>query len=451
MKGFMIAGDRSGTGKTSVTLAVAGILSEKYCVQTFKVGMDYIDPSYHTAVTGRPCRNLDSFVMETDTIKSIFAEGCEGADIAIVEGVRGLYEGSEATGDEGSSASIAKSLDLNVLLVIDAKSITRSAAAIVKGFQSLDKGVKITGVILNNLHGKSHTKKAVAAVEYYCNLPVIGAIPRTPDLGLRMRHLGLVPYLEGEASLEFRDRISHIKESIGSYIDMDKLLTAASSFINQIPFSRKGSDSFSQLKIGIALDKAFNFYYADLFSLLSSTGTEVTFFKPTEGKLPEADGYIIGGGYPELYLAELEANEVLRSAIQEKAQNGVPFYAECGGLMYLTQEIQLKEGWQNVKNEETFYMCGVFPAKTRMPGRRVVSYVEGVSLKGSIMGEFSFKGHEFHYSEVIPVDELHYTYRLRRGFGIRNGLDGIYIKSVIGSYTHLHPLASKPMFMHSCR
>jgi len=190
MKALMIAGDRSGSGKTSITLAIAAILSRSMNVQTFKVGMDYIDPSYLSGVTGRPCRNLDSFVQSSDEIREIFDHGRQGGDIVLVEGVRGLYEGGEALGDQGSSASIAKLLGLPIILVVSARSITRSAAAIVKGFQAFDEGVDIRGVILNNVAGEKHIAKATAAIEHYCGIPVVGTVPRQPEMELAMRHLG---------------------------------------------------------------------------------------------------------------------------------------------------------------------------------------------------------------------------------------------------------------------
>jgi Cobyrinic acid a,c-diamide synthase len=197
MKQILISGDRSGSGKTSITLALAGLLAKNNRVQTFKVGMDYIDPSYLSAVSGRPCRNLDSFTLSEDQIKDIFQYGCRDAGIALVEGVRGLFEGAEALTDCGSTASVAKILDLPVVLVVSAQSITRSAAALVKGFQEFDDGINIVAVILNNIKSGSHREKAVTAIEHYCNVPVIGAIPRMEEMQLAMRHLGLVPYREG--------------------------------------------------------------------------------------------------------------------------------------------------------------------------------------------------------------------------------------------------------------
>ena len=447
MKSLLITGDRSGSGKTSITLALAALLKKRGIVQTFKVGMDYIDPSYLTAVSGRPCRNLDNFVLGDGQIRSIFLYGSRGADISLVEGVRGLYEGSEALDDTGSTAAIAKILDLPVVLVVSAQSITRSAAAIVKGFQSFDPDIRIAGVILNQVKGGTHREKATRAIEHYCGIPVIGAIPRMEEMQLAMRHLGLVPYREGAGRGDFDERIRTITDIIGKYVDLDRLLSLA----KEVPVPEK-STLFAPLdtdiRIAVAYDEAFNFYYADLADVLASLGADVIQFSPVHDRLPEADGYIIGGGYPELFVPELEANSRMREAIREVSKNGTPIYAECGGLMYLTDRMVLKKGWQGRETELSGEMCGVFAGETRMPARRVVSYVEGTSTKESPMGAARFRGHEFHYSEVVLKPDTRYAYRLSRGIGIQESLDGAVTKNTLGSYTHLHPLGSRDMFRH---
>jgi cobyrinic acid a,c-diamide synthase len=452
MKQILITGDRSGSGKTSITLALAALLGKKFRVQTFKVGMDYIDPSYLAAVSGRPCRNLDSFALSDAQIHDIFAYGSRGADIALVEGVRGLYEGAEALSDLGSTAAIAKTLDLPVILVVSAQSITRSAAAIVRGFQSFDPGVRIVGVILNNVKGGLHSAKAITAIEHYCGVPVIGAIPRMEEMQLAMRHLGLIPYREGSGRGDFDARIEAVTAIIAQYVDLDRLLALmadreiaapAQSFFDPAPPA--------DVKIGVALDEAFNFYYADLFDILATLGAEVVPFSPVHDRLPAAEGYIIGGGYPELFVGELEENTSMREAVAEVSRNGVPFYAECGGLMYLTDRMILNKGWQGSDAEQSYAMCGVFNGVTRMPSRRVVSYVEGTCSATSPMGAAVFRGHEFHYSAVELDPETRFAYELSRGIGIRERLDGAVVNATLGSYTHLHPVASAGMFGHFVR
>ena len=455
MKALVVSVDRSGTGKTSISLALASLLSDREPVQTFKVGMDYIDPSYLAAVSHRPCRNLDTFTLSGDQVQDIFRFGCRGAGIALVEGVRGLYEGAEALDDTGSTAAIAKELDLPVVLVVSAQSITRSAAAIVKGFQSFDPKIRIAGVILNNIKGGSHKAKAVTAIEHYCGVPVIGAIPRMEEMQLAMRHLGLVPYREGSGRGDFDARIETITKMIGQYVDLDRLR----SLMKEIPPGYDSPTLFDgvpapDVKIGVALDEAFNFYYADLFDILKTCGAEAVPFSPVHDRLPEADGYIIGGGYPELFTRELEANDRMRDAVRDVSRNGTPIYAECGGLMYLTERMVLKKGWQGSDREHSSAMCGVFSGETRMPAKRVVSYVEGTSSPDSPMGPASFRGHEFHYSEVVLEKGTRFAYTLSRGVGIRDNLDGAVSGNTLGSYTHLHPVASAGMFRHfvdTCR
>ncbi len=380
MQALMVSGDRSGSGKTSISLAIASLLSQKMTVQTFKVGMDYIDPSYLAAVTGRPCRNLDTYVMAREDLARIFAHGMQGSDLGLIEGVRGLYEGAESLRDTGSSAAVAKLLGIPVVLVVSARSITRSAAAIVKGFQSFDPEIDIRGIILNNVAGSQHVRKATEAIEHYCNIPVIGAVPRQPEMELAMRHLGLVPYLEGKTAPAFLERIQAVTRMVGDHIDLDALLELALPITPPL-----GSDPFFRpadvpgTTIAVALDEAFNFYYADLFDVLRAEGARVTTFSPIHDQLPDADGYIFGGGYPELFLQELEANDRMREAVFDRSREGVPVYAECGGLMYLTGEIRTRAGWQGSEQEESSQMCGVFEGSTVMPARRVVSYVEGES------------------------------------------------------------------------
>ncbi len=452
MKQILITGDRSGSGKTSITLALTALLAKGYRVQTFKVGMDYIDPSYLSAASGRPCRNLDSFALTPGQVQEIYSYGCRDADIALVEGVRGLYEGAEALTDVGSTAAIAKSLDLPVILVVSAQSITRSAAALVKGFQAFDPNVRIVGVILNNVKGGSHKAKAVAAIEHYCGVPVIGAIPRMDEMQLTMRHLGLVPYREGAGKGDFDQRIETITAMIGKYVDLERLVTLMKgSTVPVHPFPSFEKTPEPDVTIGIAFDEAFNFYYSDLFDVLSSLGAKTVMFSPVHDTLPEADGYIIGGGYPELYARELEANQPMREAISAASKRGTPIYAECGGLMYLTDRIVLQAGWQGAAGEKHYAMCGVFSGETRMPARRVVSYVTGTSDMNSPVGQAEFHGHEFHHSDVVLSPETRFAYRLSRGIGIRDNLDGAVTGNTLGSYTHLHPVGSRGMLEHFVR
>jgi cobyrinic acid a,c-diamide synthase len=451
MKTILISGDRSGAGKTSITVSLAAILSRKYVVQTFKVGMDYIDPSYLSAVTGRHCLNLDSFVLSPEENREIFDHGCQGADIAIIEGVRGLYEGAESLSDTGSTASIAKLLNVPVVLVIDARSITRSAAAIVTGFSSFDPDIMIRGVILNNIRGEGHIRKATEAIQHYCGIPVIGAIPRLDSPPLKMRHLGLVPFLEGNPDQEFLSQITEMIESVGKQIDIDALLDLASERENP-PYSGSifhPSES-RDIRIGIALDIAFNFYYADIFSILETNNAEIVIFSPVTGDLPDVDGIIIGGGYPEYFGKELEKNQKMREDVKKASEKGVPIYGECGGLMYLCDFIRFTRDWNDLSAGDEFQMCGIFSGSSSIPSRRVVRYVIGMSSPDTPFGQHQFRGHEFHYSDVQLSPGARFGYTLERGIGIEGSKDGVISGNTLGSYTHLHPVAARKMIESFC-
>ena len=449
MKSLLITGDRSGSGKTSITLAIAALLAEEHAVQPFKVAMDYIDPSYLTGVTGRPCRNLDSFVMDAPLIHDVYTNGSVGADIAIVEGVRGLYEGSDALTDRGSTASVAKTLALPVILVVDARSITRRAAALVKGFQMFDPDVRIEGVILNQINGEVHREKATTAIEHACGIPVIGAIPRREEMKLTMRHLGLVPYLEGSQKEVFHAKIHAITRINGDHVDVDRLLDIArdSPAPQERPALFRPAEE-TDVRIGVALDESFNFYYNDLFDILRAQGAEPVFFSPIHDRLPDADGYIIGGGYPELFADKLETNSRMREAVREVSANGTPIYAECGGLIYLTEDLILASGHDGRTRDEHYTMAGVFTGETRMPVRRVIGYVEGTASEKSPLGSGSFAGHEFHHTDVRLADDTEYAYRLTRGKGIKDNLDGAVVNNTLAGYVHLHPSSVPGMFRH---
>ncbi len=447
MKALMISADRSGSGKTSITAGIASALSMKYRVQTYKVGMDYIDPSYLTAASGRACRNVDGFVMSREEIRGIVDHAAEGADILLFEGVRGLYEGASALDETGSSAEIAKLLGIPVILVVNARSITRSAAALVKGFVSFDPEVCIRGVILNNIGGRTHREKAERAVEESCGIPVLGAIPQSAGMALEMRHLGLVPFREGMQDEGYGESLGRIERIVSEHVDLDRLLACAGEYTrSEVALPCFVAAAEKDVKIAIAYDEAFNFYYADLFDVLAAWGTECTFWSPVRDRLPEADGYIIGGGYPEAFAAELERNAAAREALREASEAGLPVYAECGGLIYLASGLSITRDFHGIEGGRTYEMCGALDAEVVLPARRIVSYVEGRSCPGSPVGGHTFRGHEFHYSDVKFRRGTRFCYRLSRGTGIGDGLDGAFVRNTIASYTHLAPVPSSAMF-----
>ncbi len=454
---ILIAGDRSSAGKTTISIGIMSVLRDMgYRIQPFKVGLDFIDPSYHTEVTGRYSRNLDGYLMPDQTVREVYSHAVEGADIAIIEGVRGLYEGLEATSDIGSTAQIAKLLDCPVILVINARSITRSTAALVSGYKSFDPDVNIVGVILNNIGSGRHAQKAREAIETYTGTPVIGEIPRNDSMRISMRHLGLIPALEGRRRLAgFDENLGKIKNIIREGIDIDRLLSLAR---RAKPIIKPKEDIFkpeaskNMIRIGVALDEAFNFYYRDNLDLLELAGAELIYFSPVnDSALPKVDGLYIGGGYPELFARELEGNDSMRAAINQVSADGLPIYAECGGLMYLTREIKTDvEGTGKYHMAEmvggTFKMAGALPGRTLMGHKRVVSYNVGSFVLDNIIGKAgtSFIGHEFHHSEIVDIPEdAEFAIRLSRGTGIKGELDGMVVKNTMAAYAHLHAASYK--------
>ncbi|HEY9204821.1 MAG TPA: Ni-sirohydrochlorin a,c-diamide synthase [Candidatus Methanoperedens sp.] len=449
---ILIAGDRSSAGKTTISTGIMSVLREMgYKVQPFKVGLDFIDPSYHTEVTGRYSRNLDGYLMTESAVSEVFSHAAEGADIAVIEGVRGLFEGLEATSDTGSTAQIAKILKCPVVLAINARSITRSTAALVSGYKSFDPDVNVVGVILNNIGSPRHGEKAKTAIETYTGTPVIGIIPRDDAMKISMRHLGLIPALEGRRRLaDFDENLGRIKSIIKGGIDIDKLVSLARS-APALPkpevniFKAHGQDN--NIKIGVALDEAFNFYYRDNLELLELAGAEIVYFSPVNDKsLPEVNSLYIGGGYPELFARELEDNSAMREAIKQASSEGMPIYAECGGLMYLTREITTdvsETGKYHMAQMQggTFRMVGAIPGRTLMGHKRVVSYNIGSFVKDNVIGRAGTKfiGHEFHHSEIVDIPEgTQFAIRLERGEGIKGELDGILVKNTMAAYAHLH-------------
>jgi cobyrinic acid a,c-diamide synthase len=449
---ILIAGDRSSSGKTTI---VAGLLSalcgKGQKVQPFKVAMDYIDPSYHTWITGRSCRNLDGYLMTQAAVKEIYAHAAESADIAVIEGVRGLYEGYD--GDLGSTAQIAKMLHVPVIFVVDARSITRSCAAIVKGYMDFDPQVQFKGVILNKVGSERHAQKAIKEIERYAGVEVVGVIRRNEEMHLAMRHLGLVPVLEGKTRHEgFPERVDKIRQIVEEGLNLDRIqeiAREAESLAEVEPDLYRQNALGQGLRIGVARDEAFNFYYKDNLELMELAGAKVVPFSPVhDTTLPDVDGIYIGGGYPELYARELSENAGMRRALERAHERDLPIFAECGGLMYLGREIE----WDGEKRE----MVGLVPGKTRRGKVRVVSYVHGAFARDCALGKAgeAIMGHEFHHSEMLMDENVKYAIRLERGTGIKDGWDGMCEGNLVASYTHIHSASFRGFpanFIKACR
>lgn len=418
----MIAGTHSGVGKTSVTLGLIGALRGRgLAVQPFKIGPDFIDPLHHTHASGRTSRNLDGWMLDTKTNLERFARATADADVAVIEGVMGLFDGSEGSSERGSSAEMAKLLGLPVVLVMDAGAMARSAAALIHGFASFDPELRIAGVILNNVGGEAHAEMIREAVTK--SVPILGAIPRVPDLAVPERHLGL--HLPHEAR---RDYVQTLTSIVEEHIDIAALLQAG-RMARPTPPPPTASVP-PKVRVGVARDEAFCFYYPENLELLQQAGAELVEFSPIRDPLPgDLDGLYIGGGYPELHAAELAANHGATHAVRDFCEHGGPVYAECGGLMYLGQTLQL--------DDSTYELCGALPLGTRMPAGLSIGYVE-VNTTGGIFDEGqTARGHLFHHSQIIgkPAVDRCYTVRSARG-GTSD--EGYAAGNVLASYIHLH-------------
>ena len=428
---LVIAATQSGAGKTTIVTGLLAALRQRGLnVQSFKAGPDYIDPGYHALASGQPAHNLDSWLTPKEILPEILAAEAESADVAIVEGVMGLYDG----GRQGisSTAEIAKIIKAPVLLVIDAKSMGASAAAIAKGFRDYDPSVKLAGVILNRLGSDTHEAMIREAMAGF-DMPVYGALRRNDGLRMPERHLGLVPVEENKE----RELIGRMGEAVAGQLDLDKLLALARGAeplaIGESSLSGAGAYS---CRIGVAKDEAFSFYYPASLKVLAKLGAEIVPFSPLhDEKLPAVDGLFIGGGFPEMFAGQLAANAAMRQAIGQAAQNDMPILAECGGYMYLMDSLQDFAGVSHP-------MAGVFAGQAVMTEKlQMVGYVEAELQKDSLLGKAGtkLKGHEFHFSkerEPIQQDKAPFIFRK-----LRNNSEypaGQQVKSVLGSYLHLH-------------
>jgi cobyrinic acid a,c-diamide synthase len=456
MNRFLISAAHKSSGKTMVSIGLCAALAARgHAVQPFKKGPDYIDPMWLGQAAGHDCRNLDLYLMENDDVVSTFSR--HASEVNLVEGNKGLYDGLALDGSN-SNAALAKLLDLPVILVIDARGMTRGIAPLILGYQAFDKDINIAGVILNNLGGKRHESKLRQVIEHYTDVPVIGAIQHDERLSIVERHLGLMPSNESHVATA---KIKQIGEAIAEQVDLDKLLELSRK--EPLPTPHKALVSAfpcgDKVRIAIARDRAFGFYYADDLDALEAAGAElVPFDALRDAHLPEVDGLYIGGGFPETCAAELEANTTMRGEIKQAIANGMPAYAECGGLMYLSRSLSY-EG-------RTFDMVGAIPGDVQMHAKPIGrGYVhlqedaehpwprprtnplpnplpqagEGANVKNNCL----IRAHEFHYSslENLPPDSR-FAYHVARGYGINGDRDGIIVNNLLASYTHLRTIGS---------
>ncbi len=442
----MIAGVHSGVGKTTVTLGILAALSRMGLgVQPYKVGPDYIDPGWHFCAAGQRSHNLDSWMGTNEVVQTVFCKHAAGSDISVIEGVMGLFDGVKGGGIKGSSAHIAMILKVPVILVVNVMGMAQSCVALVKGFMEYQPGLQLAGVILNqaaDFH-QSYLKKAL---EDELGIPVLGCLSRCSDIQMPARHLGLLPAAEHDS---VNDIIGTMADLVEASVDLEGLLHIARK-ANGIDFTPVPGMSAKVTCIGVARDEAFSFYYQDSLDYLEEIGAELCYFSPLhDSELPAVDGLYLGGGFPEMFLPQLAANQAMHGALRRAYQAGMPIYGECGALMYLSTGITDFE-------QATWPGVGIVPAVSSMERRLVgMGYIDATARYDSILaraGE-SVRGHEFHYSTISPVDESSAAYSLTGGKGASDRLEGYNAGNLLASYVHLH-LRSNPgaakRFIASC-
>jgi cobyrinic acid a,c-diamide synthase len=451
MTGLLISAAHKSSGKTTVSVGLcAALVGLGQVVQAFKKGPDYIDPMWLSRASGRACFNLDSHLSSAAQVQTCYSRLAAKADISIVEGNKGLYDGLALDG-ANSNAALATLLGLPVVLVIDARGMTRGIAPLILGYQAFDPGVRIAGVILNQVGGSRHEDKLRAVIEHYTPVKVLGAIAQDPHLAMVERHLGLVPQHEVD---DAHQRIEHMGRVISAQVDLHRvreIARTATPFTPSAPPAKPPSASMlgiaSGLRVGIAQDKAFGFYYPDDLCAFERTGASLHRFDClNDSRLPDVDALFIGGGFPEMFMAELEANSAMRSSIRAAIDSGMPVYAECGGLMYLARRIR----W----GDQSHDMVGALPVDVRMHSRPVGrGYVElthtqnapwtsPADATSSSPVDGLIRGHEFHHSAIenAPAD-LKFAYSVQRGHGVDGQHDGIVHQQVLASYAHLRTQA----------
>jgi cobyrinic acid a,c-diamide synthase len=405
-------------------------------VQPFKIGPDFIDPSYHKIITGKESRTLDAWFMGKDGIISTVEEATKNVDIGVIEGVMGLFDGMSGKNDFASTAYVAKILNAPIILVVDTAKAARSIAAMIFGYLNFDKKLKIIGIILNNVSGPKHEKYLIEACKNSLNVPILGIVKRDKDLKMDERHLGLIPSDELEPSK--RNKIKQQANKVSEEIYYDKILSLINLRKSKLTKQINDKSKVPKLvKIAVALDNSFNFYYNENLNILRNLGAEITYFSPiSDNCIPDdISGIVLGGGFPEVMADKLNSNQSMLKSIKKAGEQGIPIYGECGGLMYLTKSIT---GYKDSK--KAFRMVGIVDARTKMTGKLTLNYTNA-DMNSTTFGSIkNMRGHEFHYSKIedLPSDSK-FVYSMKRGIGMDGGKhDGILTHNSLASYMHLH-------------
>lgn len=445
-KAILIAGASSGVGKTTfATGLIMALRAKGLRVQPFKAGPDYLDPTYHSRAAGPdfPARNLDTWLLPANNLKELYWRTAQRADIALIEGVMGLYDGKNGQSEQGSSAALAKLLGVPVIAVLDIGKLSRTAGAIALGLQKFDPELKLAGFLLNNAGSLTHYEWARQAVEEATGLPVVGWLPKNQEWALPERHLGLLPASESMEAAKLEAILELLGQQIAKTVDLaaiERLAATAAfeplSYASQIETNLFPREPLkTRIRLGIAQDAAFGFYYQDNLELLQAWGAELVFFSPRhDQQLPDnLNGLYIGGGFPEVFAYDLATNSSMQSAIREVARAGLPIYAECGGLMYLGQGLQDFDGTCHP-------MVGLLPYQTAMQNRRVkIGYVEVQAVNPAhplLSPNATVRGHEFHWSSLAGnLDPRYAAYTIPAQ---SNRLEGWLKENVLASYVHFH-------------
>ncbi|MEM2873178.1 MAG: cobyrinate a,c-diamide synthase [Nitrososphaerales archaeon] len=432
-----IAGPYSGVGKTSISVGLMGALKKRGLkVQAFKIGPDYIDPSHHSVMLNRPSRNLDAWMVHQDGILEIFQRATQDVDIAVIEGVMGLFDGFDESNENGSTAHIAKLLKSPVILVINVHGMAKSVAPIALGYEKYDRNVRLSGFILNEVGSEKHIDWCKKAINSVTKLPVLGALPHNKDIEMQERHLGLIPQREKAHPKPFLDMLTNFIEE---NVDVDKIIDIARS-AEDLP--KSGNIVYPKhpykknLIVGVALDESFNFYYQDNLDILRAYGADIRFFNTIKDKEIPSDvsGLYIGGGFPEMLPERLGANTSMLKSVKRVAEDEMPIYAECGGLMYLTDSIT---DFENRSHK----MVGLLNSRTVMTRGLTLNYTLAEVIADNPLSKVNdlLKGHEFHYSKILEIPrDARFAYRMRIGIGIDGKHDAWLEHKVLASYMHMH-------------
>ncbi|MCG6975910.1 MAG: cobyrinate a,c-diamide synthase [Acidiferrobacterales bacterium] len=435
MAQFLVSAAHKSSGKTTISIGLSAALSANgHVVQPFKKGPDYIDPLWLGQACGRPCYNLDFYLSDSDEIRDTYQQRSIGSEIQLIEGNKGLYDGLDLDGSN-SNAALAKLLDAPVILVVDVRGMTRGIAPLILGYQQFDTDINIAGVILNQVRGSRHESKLRAVIEHYTDVPVLGSVDFDTGMEIVERHLGLMPSNENR---EAEDKIRYIGEQVANQVDLDKLIAVAGKSPKAAVPAAATRNTPPDIRIGIARDAAFGFYYPDDLDAFTQAGAELVPFNTlSDDALPDVDALLIGGGFPEMHMESLTANKPMLNAIHGAIEAGMPVYAECGGLMYLARGIR----WDDRVCEMVGVIAGDVVMHERPIGRGYTKLKRTDSglwpvLTSSAKDEI-FSAHEFHYSSLENLDpNIEFAYEVRRGVGVDGKHDGIIYKNLLASYIH---------------